>query len=90
MKKRVQLIIFGEVQGVSFRFLAKRQALINNLSGTVKNKKDRTVEIIAEGEEDDIKNMIEWCNKGPEFSHVEKIDLKWDKFKGSYKSFEII
>ena len=53
-KKRVQLIIHGKVQGVFFRTSTKDKANELRLSGFVRNSEDGTVEVIAEGDEDQL------------------------------------
>jgi len=61
--KRVHLIVHGMVQGVFFRANVKGFAQKLNLKGYTKNLPDGTVEIVAEGPEEDIKELIEYCKK---------------------------
>ena len=49
MKKSIRLYITGTVQGVFFRASTRDYATRLNLVGTVRNLRDGTVEIIAEG-----------------------------------------
>jgi acylphosphatase len=64
MRKRVGLKIYGKVQGVFFRDSSQRKAKELDLSGWIKNEPDGTVRITAEGEEKDLKELIEWCRAG--------------------------
>jgi len=89
MKKRIHIIIGGRVQGVFFRYGTKRQARILNVTGWVRNNLDRTVEIIAEGEEDNLKQLIAWCRKGPLIARVDNIKTEWKEFKGEFEYFSI-
>lgn len=89
MKKRVHIIISGRVQGVFYRLSTKRHAKILNLTGWVKNIPDRTVEIIAEGEEVNLKQLIIWCRKGPLIARVDEIKTEWQEFKGEFEYFSI-
>jgi len=73
--QRVCIIVHGMVQGVFFRSNTKRMALSLGLKGYVKNMSDDTVEIVAEGTEDKIKELIVFCKKGPEAAEVKKIDV---------------
>ncbi|MBW2225118.1 MAG: acylphosphatase [Deltaproteobacteria bacterium] len=52
-QKRIHLVVRGRVQGVYFRATAQREARQHGLSGWVKNRPDGSVEVVAEGEEDD-------------------------------------
>jgi len=56
-QKRIHLVVHGRVQGVYFRATAQREARQHGLSGWVKNRGDGAVEIVAEGEEDDVKDF---------------------------------
>ena len=54
-----KLIFFiGRVQGVGFRYTAHRAAIRNQLTGFVRNLPDGSVEIIAQGQTQDIDDCI--------------------------------
>jgi len=64
MSKLAKHIIFkGRVQGVGFRFTAFRIATHNQLTGFVRNLPDGTVEMIAQGNPDDITDCIQDIEK---------------------------
>ena len=63
--KRAHVFISGKVQGVFFRAFITRNATKLNLKGWVRNNRDKRVEAIFEGEEKNIKEMLELCNEGP-------------------------
>ncbi len=77
------------MQGVFFRAKTKRQANINGIKGWVLNRNDGKVEAVFEGEELDVKNMVEFCKHGPPGAQVTKIDLTWEDYTGEFKEFEI-
>lgn len=89
MPKRVELKIFGKVQGVFYRISAQKKALELNLVGFVKNENDGTVKIIAEGNKNNLKQFISWCYSGPIIAKVEQVEEKWQKYQGGFNSFEI-
>jgi len=89
MQKKVVLKITGRVQGVLYRTNAKKEALSLNLVGFVQNKTGGTVEIIAEGEENNLKKLIDWCYSGPPSASVENIKEDWENYTGGFNSFEI-
>ena len=47
--QRLTAIVHGDVQGVGYRFFAQRQAARLGLRGYVRNLRDGTVEVVAEG-----------------------------------------
>ncbi|MDH5559972.1 MAG: acylphosphatase [Deltaproteobacteria bacterium] len=61
---QVHIIIKGKVQGVSYRYYTERAALKLRLKGTVMNLQNGDVEIYAEGEDQVLKELIDWCWKG--------------------------
>lgn len=83
----VHLLIKGKVQGVFYRASAKEVADQLQLTGWVRNTKDGDVESIVTGDEDRIKEFIEWCKKGPRKADVinmivtEKEDEYFENFR---------
>jgi acylphosphatase len=82
-----QFFIFGRVQGVGFRFFTLQQAGKLGLKGTVSNRIDGSVEVIAQGTEDQISLMRAWLLDGPKTATVERVvennyseDKLFDKF----------
>ncbi|MCX7943724.1 MAG: acylphosphatase [Deltaproteobacteria bacterium] len=80
--------IYGLVQGVAFRYSARREANSLNLSGWIRNQSDGSVEGFVEGDEDKVKVFIEWCHKGPVTAKVEKVILK-ESTPQNLRGFEI-
>jgi acylphosphatase len=58
MQKRVHALFEGQVQGVGFRFTAREFAQRTSVAGWVKNLPDGRVEIVAEGQEENLKQFI--------------------------------
>jgi acylphosphatase len=87
--KRVHLRIFGRVQGVSFRYYVKKFAGALAIGGHIKNLDDGSVEVVAEGDESNIKKLIEFCRRGPEWAHVESMEVSEEAPTKEFKSFEI-
>jgi acylphosphatase len=87
MRKRVELKIYGKVQGVFFRETSRMEAKKLNLVGWVRNEPDGTVKIVAEGEDKDLNRMIEWCKYGPDNAEVERVKAEWVKPVGEFSDF---
>ena len=84
----VHLVVSGRVQGVFFRDNARRKATELGLKGYAKNLPDGTVEIVAEGDEEKINELIDFIKKGPGIAKVEGIKLK-HKEPENFNGFEI-
>lgn len=82
-------MISGSVQGVFFRASASRFAQQLKLKGFVRNLPSGCVELIAEGEEEALKMIIEWCQKGPSGAQVENVEVKWSDAIGQFKDFHV-
>lgn len=89
VKKRLQVKIFGQVQGVNFRYYTTLQARKLGLAGFVRNLPDGKVEVMAEGEQEILQRFLEWCQLGPVGAQVEKVEAFWAKTKGQFDKFEI-
>jgi acylphosphatase len=89
-QKRVHMIISGRVQGVYFRASAQREARLLGVTGYVRNRPDGSVEIVAEGEEDLIKSLLLWSQKGPSTARVDKVETRWRSYAGEFSDFRIL
>jgi len=87
--KRIQVIVHGRVQGVFFRATAQREARQNGLTGWVKNRRDGSVELVVEGEEDAVKDFLAWSQSGPSTARVDKVETKWRSYTGEFSDFRI-
>ena len=89
-QKRVVLVVRGRVQGVFFRAATQREARRLGVTGWVKNRNDGTVEVLAEGEEDAIKEFTSWANHGPSAARVDAVDVRWRGYTGEFPEFSIL
>ncbi len=87
--KRVHLLIHGRVQGVFFRASAQQKAQELELTGWVKNNSEGSVEVMAEGEGDNVESMIEWCRTGPSQAVVKHVSVDWEPLTGEFQEFRI-
>lgn len=88
MKKQVHTYYSGRVQGVGFRFTVREIASQLNVYGWVKNLPEGRVEVLAEAEEDILKNFLEQINKS--FSrYIEDINTEWIPAAGEFRDFTI-
>ena len=80
----------GRVQGVYFRASAQREARQLGLTGWVKNRNDGAVELVAEGEEDQVKDLLAWAQSGPSTARVDRIETRWRSYTGEFPDFRIL
>ncbi|MFA5029240.1 MAG: acylphosphatase [Patescibacteria group bacterium] len=90
MEKRLELKIEGRVQGVGFRFAALRKARELGLKGWVKNDFNGSVEIVAEGVDENLKELLDWCYNGSENSQVEAVTANWRAANDDFKEFSVL
>ncbi len=88
--KRVEIIVTGIVQGVFFRASTRDYAIKLNVVGTVRNLRDGTVEIIAEGKEEKLLSLIGYAKRGPSSAKVYSINVKWKESEGKLNGFKLI
>jgi acylphosphatase len=89
VEKRLSVKVHGSVQGVSFRYYTKNKASELGIRGTVMNCPDSTVEIEAEGDEEKLKEFLEWCKEGPSSASVSDVKFQWGSSMNQFKSFKI-
>ena len=88
----IKFIVHGRVQGVGYRYYAKRSAEQLDVKGSVRNNPDGTVTVIAQGAEGQLALYEAYLFKGPSYSEIEKIDktLQEETIKLSYSDFSVI
>ncbi|MBK0382715.1 acylphosphatase [Pedobacter sp. SD-b] len=69
--KALRITVFGRVQGVFFRASTKAVADQIGVKGFVKNLKDGSVLIEAEGEDIFMQDFLDWCKYGPDDARVD-------------------
>lgn len=73
MLKHINIKVYGSVQGVGFRQAIKAKADSLNITGYTRNFPNGSVNIEAEGEEENLKKLVEWCEDGPKTAKVELV-----------------
>ncbi len=86
---RLSAIVHGRVQGVFFRDFTRRQAWELGVTGFVRNLPDATVEVVAEGQQDALEELLERLRMGPSGARVNKVDFSWSNHTGEFDHFEV-
>ncbi len=71
-----RIIVRGEVQGVFYRNWTVQQAKMLGIAGWVRNRRDGSVEIAAQGDEAALRALIDLCWKGPPAARVTAVDVE--------------
>jgi acylphosphatase len=89
VRTRAHVVVSGDVQGVFFRQETKRQAEAHGVSGWVRNRDEGKVEAVFEGEEQDVKALVDFSTRGPPRAMVTNVNLKWETYTGEFNDFKI-
>lgn len=69
----IHLIVKGRVQGVGFRAFVQKKATALQLSGWVRNRINGSVELMLEGDDQNINDFLTVCRRGSYFSRVDAL-----------------
>ena len=71
-----RLIVSGRVQGVFYRYGCREKAEELGVKGYVRNLTDENVEVVAQGTEENVRQLIQWCHKGSSRADVQDVIIK--------------
>ncbi len=89
MATRLEAHVHGLVQGVLFRHHTQLRAQKLGLTGCIENRPDGSVCVIAEGDNESLKQLLQWLHEGPELAIVNRVESCWGKPTDSFTRFEI-
>ena len=90
-RERLTVRVIGRVQGVGFRWWARRQADELDLVGWVMNADDeRSVELVAEGEPGALAELERRLAQGPPGARVDQVEARRLAASGEYDRFGIV
>jgi len=81
------LHIFGQVQGVGFRYHFGEQAQLLGISGWVRNRRGGSVEAMIEGTPQAVEDLLAWARRGPPAARVERVEVA--PAEGGFAGFEL-
>lgn len=88
MKRQVHVYYTGRVQGVGFRFTTQDLAQDLDVCGWVKNLRDGRVELVAQGQEDRLKDFLSRVNRYFS-SYIQDVDINWQEARDEFADFQI-
>jgi acylphosphatase len=73
--KRIRAVVQGDVQGVGFRAATAHEARRARIAGWVRNRRDGSVEVEAEGSDEAVDGLISWLRRGPSLARVTGVEI---------------
>jgi len=86
--RHLNIRVTGKVQGVFFRASTKDVADALRLVGFVRNERDQSVYIEAEGDQPALDQFLVWCKQGPPQAVVNNVEVVDGTVVG-FSSFEV-
>lgn len=86
---RKQIVAYGRVQGVGFRYHAKYAADSFGLTGWVKNEYDGSVRMEVQGEEELIDRMLQTFDHD-RYIEIQNMEVEMMPLKEGEKKFRIL
>lgn len=87
--QRIKAVVTGTVQGVGFRTWTVKQAGALGLAGEVRNLPDGSVEVLMEGDETSLQQMLNALHRGPDYSRVKALQVAELDYLGDLVDFVI-
>lgn len=88
--ERLEAIVSGSVQGVSYRDFVVRTGTELGLTGTAQNLPDGTVRVVAEGPRERLDVLVERLREGPPLAEVSEVSHRCVSATGQHKDFSIV
>ena len=85
MDERFEATVRGRVQGVCFRHYTRKCARELQLRGWVRNERDGSVKVMAEGP----REQLDVLHHGPDDAHVDYVRADWQLYQGDLNSFSV-
>lgn len=87
--RRLHVLITGRVQGVGFRYFVLREARRLGLHGFVRNLHSGQVEVVAEGNQETLDQLLRLLERGPDGARVSNVQVSPQKYSGEFESFDV-
>ncbi len=79
----------GRIQGVGYRANAHKRATQLGIKGYIRNISGNQVELVAEGTEKDLKELVDFLEEGPARAEIESFTYDWIEATNSFIRFSI-
>ena len=86
---RVHIHYSGRVQGVGFRYTVKSLVPGYDVLGTIRNLPDGRVEMVAEGEQGELKEFLQAVRDSGLRRNIQDEEIAWEAAEDQFRGFEI-
>jgi acylphosphatase len=86
----MQVVYSGHVQGVGFRYTVRTVASGFEVTGTVRNRTDGAVELVAEGSREELDAFRQAIRESGLDHFIRKEDVFWAEAKNEFRGFLIV
>lgn len=86
---QARVFLSGFVQGVGFRRYIQKQAQGMAVGGWVRNLPDGKVEMLLQGERQEVEMVIEACRQGPFLAEVDEVEIEWEEVLQEFNDFSV-
>ena len=90
VKGAAKFTVKGTVQGIFFRGFCKENADKLNLKGHVRNISTGDVEVLVEGEKENIESYFNLLKEWPKHSQIRSVEVEQKKWSGDLKEFKVL
>ena len=87
--KELKIEIYGLVQGVNLRRNLANFAKLLGLKGFIRNNKDGSVIVVAQGPEKKLEELLLWVQKAPFPAKVNAMSYNWYEPESEHEPFKI-
>ncbi len=87
--QRIHAIVYGRVQGVSFRYYTTLKASGLGATGWVQNREDGSVEVMAEGTSEQLDLLVDFLRTGPSSAQGTRVELIELEANGEFSDFQV-
>lgn len=87
--QRLHARVIGRVQGVGFRYFVMAAAGDLAVTGWVRNCREGYVEVVAEGEKEELDKLLLVLQRGSNSSLVKEVKENWQDYTGEFHGFSV-
>ncbi|CAN5771785.1 acylphosphatase [soil metagenome] len=70
---RISIVVSGKVHGVFYRASTEKKAKETCVTGFVQNEANGNVYIEAQGTNEQLEELVNWCRRGPDRARVDEV-----------------
>lgn len=75
--KAVRVTVKGRIQGVAYRASTQQKATRLGITGYIRNVSGNEVEVLAQGTENDLSELISFLESGTSGAEIDEFDYEW-------------